>query len=207
MSGVQEISLETIERTNRESLNKLARDVAEWSQNLTIPNEGLELFLKSIPGPRMLDVGCGWASYVERFLGHDLLYTGIDLSEEMLAASKKKISHLRLAQMSFRNLSFRDACFEGIWCSCVLYHEPKRNMPAVLSELKRVLVPGGVLAIVMPYTGWSEENMQENGDGIKLYMASYELDEFVEMILDAGFKLEEAILWPEYGSMDILART
>ena len=207
MSESTEVTLQEIERMNEESLDKLATDIELLSQHLTVPEEALELFVGNIKGVRMLDVGCGWASYVERFIEHGLEYTGIDLSSKMIAASRKKQPQLRFEQMSFRNLLFDDASFDGVWCSCVLYHEPKNNVPTVLREFKRVLISGGIITVVMPYTGLSSEDISENDDGIKLYMATYEVDEFVDLMTSAGFIVENAILRLEAGSLYVLART
>src|SRR3989338_7662784 len=99
---LEEIGLEEIERTNRVALDSMVPLILELEREIGTPepSEMLEIFLNGIPGRRMLDAGCGSARYVYRFIDNDLEYTGIDLSPEMVAATKKAYPNLRFEEMS-----------------------------------------------------------------------------------------------------------
>lgn len=77
---------------------------------------------------------------------------GIDLSRAALARASEKTSgdpsNAALALMDVQSLAFRDGCFERVLCYHVLdfVDEPFR----ALSELLRVLAPGGRFVISFP---------------------------------------------------------
>ena len=96
--------------------------------------------------PRILDVGCGAgrdAAWLER---RGARVTGIDLSQGMLAEARARVRG-DLARMDMRRLAFPDRCFDAAWCMASLLHLPKADAPEALSEVRRVLRPGGVLAL------------------------------------------------------------
>lgn len=94
----------------------------------------------------VLDIGCGAGNMLERI---NAVRTGIDLSTTMLERSRTKLSNdVTLLKMSADRLTFADASFDTIICSEVLEHllHPRD----VLQEIKRVLRPGGMVAISVP---------------------------------------------------------
>ena len=107
--------------------------------------------LISVPHPRILDVGCGTADLSLAFsrLGP---VTGCDFSHPMLriGMTKKAQADLRhsihLLEGDALCLPFRDAGFDAVVSAFVL-----RNLADVsegLWEMRRVLRPGGVLAVL-----------------------------------------------------------
>jgi ubiquinone/menaquinone biosynthesis C-methylase UbiE len=102
-------------------------------------------------GLRVLDVGCGPGSITrglaERVAPGEVV--GLDSSETVLAIAREDarargISNLRFEQGSAYQLPFADASFDVVFAHQVLQHlaEPA----AVLSEMLRVLAPGGLIA-------------------------------------------------------------
>jgi SAM-dependent methyltransferase len=51
---------------------------------------------------------------------------------------------------SFLDLGLESNSVAGLWCCHSFMHTPSYVMPRVLAEIKRVLVPGGLLGIIMP---------------------------------------------------------
>ena len=47
--------------------------------------------------------------------------------------------------MDMCHLTFPDASFEGVWCSSALLHVPQALAPDALGQMRRVLVPEGML--------------------------------------------------------------
>ena len=103
---------------------------------------------------KILEVGCGVGAQSEILLRRfpDIHLTGIDLSDKQLAAAKESLSKLsyaekryELRQMNAENLTFTTENFDGAFLCFVLEHVPDPRR--VLSEVRRVLSPGGVVYI------------------------------------------------------------
>ncbi len=85
---------------------------------------------------RMLDVGCGSAWLADHFSD----YTGIDSSDEAIAAAAKRGRSVTMASADDA-LPFEDGQFDGVILKDVLEHVA--NPVAVVGEVRRVLRPGG----------------------------------------------------------------
>lgn len=103
---------------------------------------------------KVLEVGCGVGAQSEILLRRfpDIKLTAIDLSDKQLAAAKTSLSRLAFAkdryelkQMSAEDLQFEAESFDGAFLCFVLEHVPDPRR--VLSEVRRVLGPGGVVYI------------------------------------------------------------
>lgn len=102
---------------------------------------------------RILDSGCGtgrWLAYL-RNLGHDVY--GIDDSAAPLAVAHAHDPTLRLVRGDARRCPFPDASFDVVFSSYVAEHceEGPREF---LAEARRLLRPGGLLLLVVPYCNW-----------------------------------------------------
>lgn len=99
----------------------------------------------------ILDVGCGSCDKSIRLAKRGLSVLGIDLSEQVLEIGRKNIeseglaSKITLQCENLRNLSFEDQKFGYVICWGVLMHIP--DIESAVSELSRVLKPGGFLVI------------------------------------------------------------
>lgn len=103
---------------------------------------------------KVLEVGCGVGAQSEILLRRfpDLQLTGIDLSDKQLAAAGDSLGKLEFAkgryslhQMSAEDIKFEAESFDGAFLCFVLEHVPDPRR--VLSEVRRVLTPGGVIYI------------------------------------------------------------
>ncbi len=99
------------------------------------------------PGDRILDVGCGPGFYVTELLeavGPGGSVAGVDTSADMLAvAAQRAKGHRNVAfhEADVASLPVPDASFERALCVQVLEYVP--DVPAALSQMHRVLRPGG----------------------------------------------------------------
>lgn len=96
---------------------------------------------------KVLDVGCGTGDLsIELFEKTGAQVTGIDFCRPMLELAQVKAPHLRFVEGDALRLPFSDAAFD-----CVTVAFALRNLASVeqgLAELKRVLKPGGLVAVL-----------------------------------------------------------
>jgi phosphatidylethanolamine/phosphatidyl-N-methylethanolamine N-methyltransferase len=107
--------------------------------------------VNALPGRRVLEVGVGTGLALPRYAVEKLV-TGIDLSPEMLAHARRRVTVLGLAhveallEMDAEATSFADASFDiavAMFVASVVPH-PRR----LLAELQRVVRPGGYILFV-----------------------------------------------------------
>ncbi|PWI17411.1 SAM-dependent methyltransferase [Streptomyces sp. Act143] len=99
------------------------------------------------PGGAVADLGCGpgRATAHLRSLGLDVF--GLDLSAGMLAIARRENPDLLFVQGSMLDLDVADGALAGAvsWYSSI--HTPVEELPALFSEFRRVLKPGGHLLV------------------------------------------------------------
>ena len=105
-------------------------------------------------GKNVLDVGCGPGNHlVALSTGKPKLLVGVDIDERFLATGRPKIDELISLSSTFPclicaalpTLPFADSTFDLVTCFLVMPHVPDDKI--ALSELARVLKPGGMLAL------------------------------------------------------------
>src|SRR2546423_796179 len=96
----------------------------------------------------ILDVGCGTGAILKQ-IGNADRNVGVDLAPEALAFCRERgLSNVRQADICA--LPFSEDSFDAVICSSVLYHQWVRDLSRAMSELHRVLRPGGLLFINVP---------------------------------------------------------
>lgn len=90
----------------------------------------------------LLDLGCG-AGMLALLKRKGVALTGVDLSEECVAAARRNGYH-ETVRAELHALPFADASFDYVASLDVIGHIPAEQKDAVFSEMKRVLRPGGV---------------------------------------------------------------
>lgn len=105
-------------------------------------------FRASLPEPGLIaDIGCGPGLDAADFTQRGLQVTGLDISAGMLACAHRALVP-RLVQADMRALPLATGRLAGIWCLAALLHVEENRTPDVLREFRRVLCPGGALALV-----------------------------------------------------------
>jgi ubiquinone/menaquinone biosynthesis C-methylase UbiE len=103
--------------------------------------------LSAAPGERILDVGCGPGFFVAELLdqvGGEGFVAGVDPSTAMLALSARRVEgapNVSLCEAPATALPFGDGAFDAAISVQVL--EYVEDVPLALSELRRVIRPGG----------------------------------------------------------------
>jgi ubiquinone/menaquinone biosynthesis C-methylase UbiE len=141
-------------------------------------------------GDKILDLGCGFgrhafeaarrgAEVVALDAGRDEVEGVANMFAAMVAAGELDAATVRTAavQGDALHLPFPDATFDRVICSEVLEHIP--NDVGAMTELTRVLRPGGTMAITVPRFGpelinWalSDEYHNVPGGHIRIYRRS-----------------------------------
>ena len=99
-------------------------------------------------GARVLDVGCGTGRWVRRLQERGLPVVGMDQSSEMLSLARNRGTLSPLVSGEAQNLPFRDESFECVSAVTVIQHIPPQEQIRALSEMVRVLRPGGYLFLI-----------------------------------------------------------
>ena len=114
------------------------------------------------PGDTVLDLGCGEGRHaITAYLEERVRVLGIDLSLADLATASTRFRDFQDPADATRSvdficasglcLPFADASFDKVICAEVLEHIPDHRR--VLREIRRVLKPGGRLAVSVPRFG------------------------------------------------------
>lgn len=107
--------------------------------------------LNARPGSMILDAGCGTCAKSVLLAARGFRVMGTDFSESVLELAKETVrtrgydGRITLQCEDLTALSFPNGAFRYVLCWGVLMHVPE--VQRALSELARVLAPGGVLII------------------------------------------------------------
>jgi ubiquinone/menaquinone biosynthesis C-methylase UbiE len=117
----------------------------------------------------ILDAGCGNGRNMYWFLQNGFNISGIDINEVAIAQLKNSYPDLTesLAVSSLENIPFSDNHFDHIICSAVLHFaKTVAQFNCMLTEMVRVLKPGGSLFIRMTTDIGMEDKVQLIADGV-----------------------------------------
>jgi 2-polyprenyl-3-methyl-5-hydroxy-6-metoxy-1,4-benzoquinol methylase len=100
---------------------------------------------------RLLDAGCGYCYHTVRLARAGVHITAVDFSDAALKVARQTLmeagieKQIDLRRGDITSLPFGNAAFDAVICWGVLMHVPA--MEKALSELARVLKPGGTLVL------------------------------------------------------------
>jgi len=101
----------------------------------------------------IVDAGCGTGKWVAYLAGLGYRIVGLDISREALALAKKKMPSLALILTDTQRSPIRDASVDCVLSLGVVEHD-ERGPIAGLRELHRMLRPGGLLVLDVPFNNW-----------------------------------------------------
>jgi ubiquinone/menaquinone biosynthesis C-methylase UbiE len=145
-------------------------------------------------GDGVLDIACGPGNFSREFartVGDAGLVVGLDASREMLDRAVREVRDARVANLAFVHadaaaLPFRDASFDAVCCFAALHLFP--DPFRALDEMRRVLTPGGRIAILTSCRGRSAPlRTLESVIGKRTGMRMFEQDEIVGALRERGF--------------------
>jgi ubiquinone/menaquinone biosynthesis C-methylase UbiE len=104
-----------------------------------------------VTGRRILDAGCGSGPLFEALRDRGAIVSGIDSSTGMLEQARRRLgddADLQVADLA-RPLPFPDSGFDDVVASLVLHY--LEDWGPTLTELRRVLTPGGRLIVAVDH--------------------------------------------------------
>ena len=96
-------------------------------------------------GGNLLDIGCGTGLFVEKYIRNGGCGTGLDISRGMVAKARRRCPDCHFLVGTGEKLPFADDTFNAI--SSVLVFSYVKDPDAMLSEVYRVMEPGGSVAL------------------------------------------------------------
>lgn len=120
-----------------------------------------------------LDVGCGIGS-IERELSPLVgAVTGVDVSHASLDRARIVAPRAAYAQYNGEQLPFPECTFDAAFTSCVLHHVPPVERDRFVSEMVRVVKPGGAIGVIEhnpfnPVTRWIVSRCAFDADAVLL---------------------------------------
>ena len=155
---------------------------------------------------RVLDVGCGGGKAISRILEETRReVAGVDHSPEAVKTARSvnraaiSSGRLRIVESSVENLPFRDGFFDVVTAFETTYFWPE--LQAGLTEIRRVLSPGGRLVIANEFAdrasagAWADRLNMHVPDSEALAGAAYE----------AGFLMVDVSVHPHNGWLRLVA--
>jgi arsenite methyltransferase len=146
-------------------------------------------------GETVLDLGSGAGIDVllsARRVGPKGYVYGIDMTDEMLDLARTHQAEAGATNVEFRkgmieDLPLDDAAVDVVISNCVI--NLSADKPAVISEMFRVLKPGGRIGIsdVVADNELSEEERLERGSWVGCIAGALSFDEYARDLADAGF--------------------
>jgi ubiquinone/menaquinone biosynthesis C-methylase UbiE len=138
-------------------------DDARWFDDhfLTCYAEYLGMFgsVPLQPGWHILDAGCGAGNYlplIARRVGPGGRITALDRDPEQLHTVGERITAwglpcpVTIQVGDVTAIPAADASFDAVWCAGVTQYLTDAELTAALAEFRRVVRPGGVVAILDP---------------------------------------------------------
>lgn len=139
----------------------------------------LDLFARRIQGP-VLDLACGPGQVAGYLQKQGLKVTGLDISERMLELASQHFPEVEFEPGDLLKLPVEAESCAGISAFYAIVHLSSAYMVRALSEMHRVLWPGGQLLLTF-------HSQLLNG---RPDYRIFPLEEVREALLEAGFSIE-----------------
>jgi SAM-dependent methyltransferase len=110
----------------------------------------------SLKDKTVLEIGVGNGSHAQLLTKHAKMFSGIDITDYAVKSTNKRMElfglKANILKMDAEKMEFADNSFDFIWSWGVIHHSA--NTKNVLTEMKRVLRPGGKAVLMVYYRGW-----------------------------------------------------
>lgn len=149
----------------------------------------LAIFAKLAAGGRVADVGSGPGQLTAFLHSQGLDVFGIDLSPKMVEQAKTNFPEITFEVGSMDELRQADRSLSGVLAWLSIIHVPDRELPQVLREFHRVLVPEAPVLLAFQMGDGSKHLTEQWGTDIDLTLYRRRPDAVNEMLAEAGFRV------------------
>jgi SAM-dependent methyltransferase len=183
--------------------DEYTRRIANELENKPFDRELLDRFAREVAGRGpVCDLGCG-PGHVTRYLherGVDVF--GLDLSLAMVVEAQRLNPAIPFHQGDMHALDAPDAAWAGIAALYSLIHIPRAEQVGVLRELRRVLMPGGLLLLSF-HIGDEVRHLDDWwGRPVSVDFIFFEPAEMTGYLQAAGFTIVDTLLRPPYPAVE-----
>lgn len=176
-------------------------------QDKPLDRQLLDRFADSVRavGPAC-DMGCG-PGHVARYLyERGVEVCGIDLSAAMVERARCLVPGVDFRQGDMMALDAPDGAWAGIAAFYSIIHIPRRDIVPALGELRRVLLPGGLLLLAF-HLGDETVHLDEWwGQRVCIDFFFFRSGEMADYLKAAGFEIEEIIERDPYPDIEHQSR-
>ncbi|SRR6266851_1219224 len=161
--------------------------------------EWLDRFAASVRGRgRVCDLGCGPGQIARYLAARGVDAFGIDASPSMIAMARRLNPTLEFSQGDFFHLDLADGALAGIAAFYSLIHCARAELGRGVTELARVLRPGGRLLMTV-HAGTGEVGRDELFGKRVTFVATLFSEPEVRAALEgAGLRIDEMVTRPPY---------
>lgn len=103
---------------------------------------------------RVLDLGCGAGRHLAYLASRGFTVDGMDISPNGLRYTRERLIDanlpVRLSLADMTDLPYAGCCFDAIVSTYVIHHNREAGLRKTISEIWRLLKPGGVAFITIP---------------------------------------------------------
>jgi ubiquinone/menaquinone biosynthesis C-methylase UbiE len=158
----------------------------------------LDALAISAPHAAALDVGCG-PGHVGRYLSErGLEVVGVDLSDAMIEIARRLNPTIRFEVADMRSLPLGDSSVGAIAAFYSLIHIPLAEVPAVLDEFRRALLPSGRLLLAVHGGTGTVTSSEFLGKPVPFEATLFDKNELVDLVTAAGFEVTNATIRQPY---------
>jgi SAM-dependent methyltransferase len=137
----------------------------------------------------VIDLGCGPGQVAAFLATHGVQMIGIDLSPGMVKRARQLHPGLDVRVGDMLDLDFDDESLAGVAAFYSIIHIPRDDVRGVLTELRRMLRPGGLLLLAF-HDGNGVEHVDEFlGQHVSLDFVFFTRTEMERYLDDVGFEL------------------
>ena len=176
-------------------------------QHKPLDRQLLDRFAVRVKGTGLVcDLGCG-PGHVARYLReHGTQVYGIDLSPELVERARRLNPGIEFHQGNMFALDAADATWAGITAFYSIIHVPRTDHVLVLSEMRRVLRPGGLLLLAF-HVGDGVVHFDELwGQSVSVDFHFFRTEEVADSLRSAGFDVEEIVERDPYTEVEAQTR-
>ena len=154
----------------------------------------LDRFAERLRGRGVVcDMGCGPGQIGRYLADRGLPVVGVDLSSGMLAQAAALNPDITFRAGDMRALDEPDGAWAGIAIFYSIIHIPPDEVVAALTEMRRVLQPGGLLLLAFHIGDEVVRPEEMMGQPVALDFWFYTQGQMSNWLVEAGYTVEEVI--------------